>query len=101
MVSLITLFGFTLPASHESTEAHSWFCQCVQLAGYALYEAKHSNTNIEIAPTFYSLNCCILYKGHKMSMVIDGNWLDLKDSCLLKLEMEQFEKSNTQAKKGG
>jgi len=36
-----------------------------------------------------------------MSMVIDGNWLDLKDSCLLKLEMEQFEKSNTQAKKGG
>ncbi|XP_010812142.2 acid-sensing ion channel 5 [Bos taurus] len=33
-------------------------------------------------------------------MVIDGNWLDLKDSCLLKLEMEQFEKSNTQAKKG-
>lgn len=36
-----------------------------------------------------------------MSMVIDGNWLDLKDSCLLNLEMEQFEKSNTQAKKGG
>ncbi|KAM9087813.1 LOW QUALITY PROTEIN: bile acid-sensitive ion channel [Megaptera novaeangliae] len=35
-----------------------------------------------------------------MSVVIDENWLDLKNSCLLKLGMEQIGKIKAQAKKG-
>lgn len=35
-----------------------------------------------------------------MSVVIDENWLNLKDSCLLKLGVEQIEKPEAQAEQG-
>lgn len=34
-------------------------------------------------------------------MIIDENWIYPKDSCLLKLQMEQTEKSKIYAEKGG